>query len=346
VGFEPSSVSFISPTTGFVLGASSCGRAQCAAVLTTVDGGRSWSQITAPAVGLSSRSDPAVSLPASVDEVVFANRDDGWAYDPGLWSTTDAGTTWHQVRLGLQVAQLVVYGKEAFAVVWHCEGSNDRGCSQSLDRSSVGSSEWAAVPGLPRAWAWGPFAGYGASVWVALPSRDGAPESLWHSTNSGGSWRKVPDCPRPVIVDDLAAMAAVSASSLFEVCVTNSGAGQQGKDLRFSDNAGASSVLVSKLGWGGYAAEVAAANTSYVTVSATSNASFLYDSFNGGKSWKVLGLPDGGAGLDDLQYAGPHLLAVVDGYPPAHGSPAGPPSVTDRLLMSRDGGGSWAAVTF
>jgi photosystem II stability/assembly factor-like uncharacterized protein len=313
--------------------------------LETADGGRSWARLSAPAVALSGRPDPEVSPPSSVQEVVFANDDDGWAYDPGLWSTTDGGRTWHEVELGLQVAYVAVYGKEAFAEVWHCKGASDSNCSESLERSSVGSSTWATVPGLPGAWAWGAFAGYGASVWVVMPSRSNNPEPLWHSTNAGASWRKLPSCPHPVITDALAAMALVSSTSLFEVCVTNSGAGQQGKSLRFSDNAGASSVQVSKLvGWGGYVLSVAAANTSDVAISATSNASFLYDSFNGGKSWKVLTLPDGGAGLDDLQFAGPHLLAVVDGYPAAPGSQPGPGA--GRLLLSRDGGASWAAVTF
>jgi photosystem II stability/assembly factor-like uncharacterized protein len=345
-GFQPSSVSFISPTTGFVLGASPCGQAQCAALLETTDGGRSWARLGAPAVALSGRPDPEVSPPSSVQEVVFANAADGWAYGPGLWSTTDGGRTWHEVKLGLQVAKVAVYGKEAFAEVWHCQGASEANCSESLERSSVGSSTWATVPGLPGAWAWGALAGYGASVWVVMPSRGNDPEALWHSTDAGASWRKLPGCPHPVITDALAAMAAVSSTSLFEVCVTNSGAGQQGKSLRFSGNAGASSVQVSKLvGWGGYVSSVAAANTSDVAISATSNLSFLYGSLNGGKSWKVLALPDGGAGLDDLQFARPRLLAVVDAYPAAPGSQAGP-AAGSRLLLSRDGGASWATVTF
>jgi photosystem II stability/assembly factor-like uncharacterized protein len=190
------------------------------------------------------------------------------------------------------------------------------------------------------------LAGYGTGLWVALTSKANRPVSIWHSTNAGASWRRLPDqCPEPTIPYNLAALAAVSNSSLFEACVTTAGVGQEGKSLRFSDNSGSSSAQVSQLGWGGYVRSVAAANTSDVAVSATSGGSFLYDSFNGGKTWKVLSLADGGAGLDDLQFAGTHLVAVVDGYPAVHGSPAGP-SVTDRLLLSRDGGASWAAVTF
>lgn len=341
-GFEPASVSFFSAQDGFVLGTSHCGHPVCTALLATADGGKSWALSGRPAVALNIPGNQHAD-PSAVREVAFANSRDGWLFGPGLWSTNDGGANWRQAKPGGPIYQLATYGNEAFALVASCNEAADSKCSptEKLERSAVGSSSWATVPGLRGTFTAGSLAGDGPDVWVAMPSKEGTANSLWHSTDSGASWQRLPDkCFDRSQGVDIAALAATNGSRLFELCAGNAGAGQEGKSLRLSTDSGTTSAPVSSLPLGGLAVGMAAADYSDVAVTAVSGASVIYHSPNGGKSWKADTLPDGGAGLDDLQFRGPSLGAVVEGWP---GSPAGP-GPTNRLLLSHDGGRAWAAV--
>ncbi len=92
------SASFISTTTGWALGESPCSHRRCFSLLKTVDGGVSWSQVTAP---------PFSASPAYAEfefaRIAFADANDGWAYDDNeevgatgyqLFATHDGGSTW------------------------------------------------------------------------------------------------------------------------------------------------------------------------------------------------------------------------------------------------------------
>ena len=64
--FEPGSVSFVSPSTGFLLGTSPCAHVPCTAVLTTTNGGKAWKRVAAPGrvVRLVGVSVPGLRQPA------------------------------------------------------------------------------------------------------------------------------------------------------------------------------------------------------------------------------------------------------------------------------------------
>jgi len=89
-------VTFVSPFEGWLLGGVACGGATCAAVLRTLDAGRTWASIHAPNAGLSTG-------PGSSNEGVsglrFANARDGWAFGPDLWVTHDGGATWRKITI-------------------------------------------------------------------------------------------------------------------------------------------------------------------------------------------------------------------------------------------------------
>ena len=173
-GFGPVSVSFVSPSQGFVLGTSPCAHAPCTSVLTTGNGGTSWSVRAAlPA----SVPDPAASEPPSgVSEITFANPSDGWVFGPLLWATTNGGAAWHQKKLGGPVLSLTAAGGYVYAVVASCYETSGS-CSPFKARALTGTTKRVARRGRHfRPWDPGParFTGrVGVGGTVAVLGRAG-----------------------------------------------------------------------------------------------------------------------------------------------------------------------------
>ena len=78
-GFEAASASFVSARTGFVLGTRRCSVLPCKARLRkTVNGGKTWTWVPAPAVSL---VPPFTAPPLSnVSTVRFSSARDGWLW--------------------------------------------------------------------------------------------------------------------------------------------------------------------------------------------------------------------------------------------------------------------------
>ena len=90
-GLDVASVTFVSLTTGWVLGGGICGASPCVQVWRTVDGGRTWTDVPAPPA-------PApLATNAEVRPLIrFANPNDGWVAASGtLWATHDGGAHWN-----------------------------------------------------------------------------------------------------------------------------------------------------------------------------------------------------------------------------------------------------------
>ena len=80
-----------------------------------------------------------------------------------------------------------------------------------------------------------------------------------------------------------------------------------------------------------------AASTAVVSVAAVSGATGIDASFDGGHIWSgTLFFGDGGSGLSDLGFTTPTQGVVV------YGQISNPQTL--QLLMTRDGGHTWAAV--
>jgi len=335
--FEPGSVSFTSASQGSLLGTSPCGHAPCTALLTTLNSGRTWTRVPAPAVPYLSPVSPSSQ---AVSQVVFANTDDGWVYGPSLWATGNGATTWQQVKLGGPVFSLAASADAVYAVVGSCfPGANS--CQTPLlrlEEAAVGSQSWHVVPGIAGYGSSGLLTVNGNNAWVSLTPRHFGPASIWTTSDAGAKWRTLPDpCYQPAEATDIAGVASPGGSLVFELCAGNPGAGQEGKSVRVSTDGGMTSHIVSRLPLGGLASGIAATGTNEVFVTAASGASDIYSSSNAGRTWATLTFADGGAGLHDLRFTTPSFGAAIEGQPQD-----GPSS--DRLLLTHNGGATWAVA--
>ncbi|HTT91928.1 MAG TPA: hypothetical protein VMF65_20405 [Acidimicrobiales bacterium] len=334
--FEPGSVSFVSATKGFLLGTSPCTHEPCTAVLTTSNGGKAWTRVTAPSASFAST---ASRYHASVSQLVFANASDGWAYGNSLWATYNGAAKWQQVTLGGPVYSMNSSAHVAYAVVGNCSpgGTTCLTPSLKLERSDVGSHSWHVVPGVTGYGTSALIAVNGENAWVSLSPKDHGAARLWTTSDGGVQWHSLPDsCYQPSQAIDLAGLASPGGNVVFELCAGDPGAGQEGKSLRMSTNSGSTSHLVSHLPLGGLVQGIAVTGGQKVYVTAVSGASAVYSSSNGGKTWAARIFDDGGAGLSDIGFTTPSFGAAIEGQPIT-----GP---TDKLLITDNGGATWSVT--
>lgn len=147
--FRPTSVTFIGPHTGAVIGQAGtpghCATSDCTSLAGTSNYGVSWYGVNAPVVGAPDGS-------TGVGQIRFLNINDGWAFGPALWVTHNGGGSWApENTFGLRVIDLETAGNRAFALLAACTGSGPQyaaDCTNvSLYSSPAGSDQWAPVPG-------------------------------------------------------------------------------------------------------------------------------------------------------------------------------------------------------
>jgi len=331
-GFEADSASFVSARTGFVLGARGCSRLPCRALLErTVDGGKTWSSVPAPAVSL---VPPYTPSPASaVSTVRFENASDGWLLAPALWATTDGGTKWQRMSLPGEVIALAASDGVVFAV---SEPVNGGLYQAKLYESEVGTSTWTLVPGIAPQNA---LTVFGHSVWAGIAS--GVDGSLWTSTDSGKHWSTLSfRCPSGTI--SASAAAAASTASVAIGC-SDQGYPQPGQSIKkifTSANGGRTFHLAGSPPIAGQIGTLAMppGRPQVITMSAASGATYLYRSVNGGKTWGGTVFYDGGLDTRDLAY-----VSGTTGYV-IHFSGGPVIAYTDGLLKTSNAGATWKAV--
>lgn len=311
-GFAPRSVTYVSTAEGWVLGTAPCGSPPCTSIVRTTDGGSSWAGIPAP------RTD-------GVRFLRFATELDGWAFGPDLWSTHDGGAHWKQQPYGLSAGSAPIVALEAASGVAYA--LNGRG---TLMRTEVGQDDWQTVKTLRIPVVnQGSIVLQGRAAWV-LASGAGSNDAT--ASEDGLTWRTLdPPCDTPVL-------AASSPTEVVVSCQLGSAAGSQRKSVYVSHDAGATFRRVTDAPLGGIMLSIASADRSTIVMAATSGASFLYASFDGGETWStVLNDSTGGAPLIDLGFTTPVQGVVVEGQ-------AGPkPGIFYRTT---DGGHTWSATPF
>ncbi|HEX4089377.1 MAG TPA: hypothetical protein VHZ33_11705 [Trebonia sp.] len=327
-GFEADSASFVSAQAGYVLGSRGCSLLPCKALLEkTANGGTSWAKVTAPNVRL---VPPFTASPASaVSTVRFANKNDGWLFNPGLWQTTNGGKSWHRVALSGVAGALAVSGGEAYVSTQPANGSS---LQAKLYKSAVGSGRWTLVRGV------GPqnqLTAFGHSAWAGV-----APD-LWTTTNGGKTWAKLTfNCPAGVL-----SPSPVAASSPSDIAIACSDQGfpQPGmsiKEVFTSTNGGRTFREQGKPSEAGevYLLAMVPGHQKELTLVAASGATFLDRSVNGGKTWTQATFTDGGTGMRDLAY-----VSATTGYQ-VHVSDSPALAYGQGLLKTTNAGKTWRTV--
>jgi hypothetical protein len=239
--FQPTSVTFISTLTGFVIGQAGtpghCATQYCTSIARTNDGGHSWFGVPAPETGAPSGS-------TGVGQIRFLNGADGWAFGPQLWATQDGGHTWTQISTGGQrVIDVETVGSRAFAILATCTGtgaSYTSGCTSfSLETSVAGSDTWTPVLTSLN------DAGQSSGAALVLTGTTGyllIPSGRLYSgsVSSSAAWSALPALPSACSGSG-SLLAAGTASDLSLVC---------GSDVYLSTSSGQSWTAAASLGSG------------------------------------------------------------------------------------------------
>jgi photosystem II stability/assembly factor-like uncharacterized protein len=326
-GFLPSSTSWTSPTSGWVLGFAPCPAGTCPVLVRTSDGGQTWQQRTAPQVA------------QTVDQtrVQFApDGRNGWATDgETLVATHDGAATWSRVRLpgtvgSVAVSKLAAADAYAYAVVT----SGVTGATTTrLYSSPVGEDGWQPVPGVsvPGSGGWD-VATRGSAAYVALGV---VHESLrmW-STADGGAWTEVqPLCS----VDDAVRLSLPSAGTVQAMCSFAPGRGFMTKLLVESVDGGAPVVLGQAPSEGITTAFATASDRRAFVAGVGAGATWLHATFTHGVTWETpLVLPDLQLPLGDLQFQDSRRGVAVWG---------GPSWSAAAVYRTTDGGRTWTPLT-
>jgi hypothetical protein len=145
--FRPTSVTFVGPHTGWVIGQAltpgHCATQFCTSLARTNDAGKTWAGVPAPMAG------PADGA-SGLSQIRFLDLKNGWAYGPQLYATHTSGRTWAQVDTGgLRVTALETVGDRVFAVWASCTGDGPgyaAGCTRfTLYSASATGGTWAPV---------------------------------------------------------------------------------------------------------------------------------------------------------------------------------------------------------
>ena len=332
-GFEAASVTFVSSQDGWVLGTVG----GSVALARTQDGGTTWTSVTPPPTGFYTGSGST-----GVSGIRFANQQDGWAYGYDLFATQNGGASWTQVALpGLNASS----GATPIQDLETSDGSVDAVITGSsgfvIDTAPDGSNAWTSSP-TTLAYGAGPVPDaqlvlQGSSGWVVENDRVVAGGARLQS----GSWSTwTPPC---TATGGPAVLAPSSAANLFAVCSQGIWAsGPVSVRAYVSTTAGSSfTELASALPFtspqvGRYGDSPPAAASPSTSVLAVGNGGDILTSFDGGSTW---GTTYTGAGSTSLDYVG--FTTSSEGV----AIEASLTSSTGLLVMTRDGGHTWAAVT-
>lgn len=327
-GFSPQSATFVSTAEGFVLGKAPCNTGTCTTIVRTTDAGKTWLAIPAPDVALSSPSAGG----GGVDSIRFADPLDGWVFGSTLWSTHDGGAKWSKVSLPASVSADTVLSLAASAGRVYALFGGSTSPAQLLATTPT-SDSWSVVVSNAGILDEGKIVLQGSSGWLLA----NGPSGELFLRSEGSSWVKTTaPCGPPA---GAPALAAASPTEIFAVCSGGAAAGQQPKNVLASTTAGQSFVQVGQAPPGGDLDDIAIASPSVEVVAASSGASYLYRSTDGGSAWStVIADPSlGGAPFHDLGFTTSQQGIVIEGDAYASGS---------RFLMTYDAGATWQAITF
>ena len=260
VNFAPSSVTFVSTHTGWVIGqAGTPGQCTgpnpdiCTSMALTFNGGQTWQGMPAPVAG---PPDGA----RGVSEVRSLDGVNGWAFGPQLYATHDSGQHWRKIDThGMRVIDLETVNDRVFAVWAECTGTGSdfaANCTSfSLYTSHGNEDQWVPVSGAVDLTSG--QRGAASSAQLVLTGKFGyllAPDGTIYQgidwKYSTGPWLAVSNsgagvqtcAPGPAQADGLPSQGLLAATGrgLAELCLGPVSNGSQTKTLLYSQDGGIS----------------------------------------------------------------------------------------------------------
>lgn len=338
--FLAASVTFVSPTEGWVLGTRRCSATPCTALLHTRDGGATWGPAAASRASLS-----------DVSKVRFANGRDGLAFGGGgLWSTHDDAVSWRRVPSVAGIApytlqDLVATPAGLYALVSGVDpqyGGGDGHVRVVVGR--VSADDFGVVADL------GPNANPISLVAAGNDADLLVSQTVVRATPTGITRSSVPDVA-------CWSLAASSATDLLLGCGQGVAQGSMGSRWLYgSVDSGRHWTRLPDPGAGaGYDTEgfAATVNGHAMIGTVSGGGSGLLVTTDYARTWtERLTFPsDGAAGFGDLGYENSVDGVVIHGPGYAQVSqeqqdPLGYGSSGGALYRTHDGGRSWQRVTF
>lgn len=368
--FNPVSVSFVSPDSGWALGTIPCKKySSCLSLLQTTNAGRSWLAKILPHSLIKAADRNVASLSTDFSgapglNVRFANERDGWIYGslPGpvpksgnnpltnetiLWSTHDGGQLWTKQFLKKVNPQGGIFDLEASArtvylLAWY---KSDEAIVES---SPVGEDNWRASNAtrlyLPAGGAQpvGAIFLKGKSGWLVVGNDRGISASA--RLNSADSWvRWTPPCQS--VGDSYTVLAVTTTRKLFAECVMGGfasplsraaprGASIDSTWLYISDNAGQNFAAGPELGRSDVNFEWILASPTPSTILIARNYSpheQMLASFDGGRHWSVVYSGD----VSFVRFVSPtEGVALVQSS-----------NDHNQLIITFDGGRHWSPIS-
>jgi hypothetical protein len=326
-GFEAASITFVSSQDGWVLGTVG----GSLALARTQDGGTTWTSVPPPPTGFYTGSGSA-----GVSGIRFANQQDGWAYGYDLYATQNGGASWTQVALpGLNAS----FGAIPIQELETSAGSVDAvitGTSGFLiDTAAVGSSSWTTSP-ITIAYGAGPIpeaqlVRQGSAGWVVENDRVVSGGARLQS----GTWSAwTAPCST---VNGPATLAGSSASDLIAACEVGLYGGSSSpteQAYTSTTGGGAFTELAAALPAACQGSSALASPTT--SVAAAGCGGEIVATFDGGGSWGTVFTGSGNTSISYIGFTTSSQGVAIE---------ASLTSSTGLLLMTRDGGHTWAAVT-
>jgi photosystem II stability/assembly factor-like uncharacterized protein len=333
--FAAQSITWISPSRGWMLGSAPCGAARCTEVVATTNGAQTWHVAGILRAPLTQFHHTGVS------GLRFANARVGWAFGPSLHATTDGGRTWTKEAVpggGRRVMTLAADADQAIAVVNPCNARKPFAkCHRPVTiwRSSPPGSPWQQVgmdlPGGYQAEA----AVHGETGYVVIPN-----ERLRHgafvASLDGVTWTPRRNPCRTDRDEQLLSVAPITDTRVALQCVAAIGFGKSAKHAYRSNDAASITRSAGIAPLLGITTQIAATPDGTIAMATSSIGSWIYRNA-GGNTWTTpVDLGDGGEGWNDIGFTTDQTGFVVHG-PEAFFGPG-------ELWGTTDGGASWAPL--
>jgi len=330
-GFAATSVTWVSPDEGFVLGTAPCAHAPCTSIARTRNRGVSWTGLPAPAVPVGAPGQAGV-----VWGIRFATPEHGFVFGDGLWETTDGGPRWSRVPTPSgSVLSLAIVPGQVLAIV-------ARGLDQTgflVRRPLSGGRIWTGVTKADVTSLIDPDDLIATQAGVAAVV-------VYHDVivirpgQLGFALHPVP-CPLPA---QPSSVAVISATRLAILCTGEGYTGHTIKQVYVSGDDGAGWLPAGRPSPAGDGGTLAATTTGQLAIATESAASWLFYSPNAGVGWQIVNQQDdGGQGWADLGFTTATDGVVVRGPADSDGNATGRPG---QLFLTDDAGASWYRVSF